>query len=408
MVRFLNFPILLDGATGTALQKRGMPAGACTEQWVLEHPEQLGQVQRAYVQAGSQVLYAPTFGANDVKLRQHHIEGQTAQYNARLLAVAREAAGERALVAADLAPTGLFIKPFGDTDFETLVAVYTEQAGALAAAGADLFVIETTMTLAEARAAVLAVRSVSDKPIFVTFTCNETGRCLSGTDMAAALVTMQRMGATAFGLNCSTGPQEMLRQLQRIAPYAEVPLIAKPNAGLPQVVDGETVYNCPAGEFASYVPALAETGVRIFGGCCGTDETHIAALRAALDAIDFDALPTPAHDNSAVCATERTIIKLTPDMEWSERIECGDDLEDDLMDAEEDVVCVAVETMEDAAAFAECAYAASGRAMCLCSHDEQAFEQALRLYQGIALCRADDWDAEFLARMQDRYGVIPM
>lgn len=408
MIPFLKLPLVLDGATGTALQKRGMPAGACTEQWVLEHPDVLQQVQKSYAEAGSQVLYAPTFGANGVKLKQHHIEGQTAEYNAKLLAITRGVADGEIFVAGDIAPTGLFIKPFGDTEFETLVEVYTEQAKALADAGADLFAVETTMTMAEARAAVLAIRSVSDKPIFVTFTCDETGRSLSGTDMAAALVTMQRMGVTAFGLNCSTGPDEMLRQLQRIAPYAEVHLIAKPNAGLPQVVDGQTVYNCHAEEFASYIPALAATGVRIFGGCCGTDETHIAAIRAAVDAIDFDLLPEPQRAEGLFCATERNLIALTGNAEMSDVFACGDDLEDDLMDAEEAIVRVAVETVQDAAVFAECAYAAANSAMYLISHDKQAFEKALRVYQGVALCAAEAFDAEFLQQMQDKYGVIPM
>ena len=165
----LSLPILLDGATGSELYKRGMPAGACTEQWVLGHPEALLELQRDYVAAGSQVLIAPTFGANRVRLEQHGIFGQVADYNRRLVELSRQAAGGRALVAGDMAPTGLFIAPFGESSFEELVAIYTEQAAALAAAGVDLFLIETTMTMPEARAAVLACKSVSDRPVWVTF-----------------------------------------------------------------------------------------------------------------------------------------------------------------------------------------------------------------------------------------------
>ena len=175
----LSLPILLDGATGSELYKRGMPAGACTEQWVLGHPEALLELQRGYVAAGSQVLIAPTFGANRVRLEQHGIFGQVADYNRRLVELSRQAAGGRALVAGDMAPTGLFIAPFGESSFEELVAIYTEQAAALAAAGVDLFLIETTMTMPEARAAVLACKSVSDRPVWVTFTCDENGRTLS-------------------------------------------------------------------------------------------------------------------------------------------------------------------------------------------------------------------------------------
>lgn len=402
----IHLPLILDGATGTALQKRGMPAGACTEQWVLEHPEAILDVQARYLDAGSDVLYAPTFGANPVKLHQHHIDGQTADYNTRLLELTQQASGGRALVAADIAPTGLFIRPYGEAEFEQIVQAYTEQAAALAQAGADLFAVETTMTMAEARAAVLAIRSVSDKPIFVTFTCEENGRSLSGTDMAAALITMQRMGVSAFGLNCSTGPEQMLETLRRIAPYAAVPLIAKPNAGLPTVVDDQAVYDCPAEELASFVPVLAEAGVRIFGGCCGTDETHIAALRAAVDALDFDAIAPVAPAGGRFAATEREVIALSDDAEMSDIFECGDDLEDDLMDAEEDIVRVAVESMDDAEIFAGSCFAAPRAAMCVISHDKAAFEAALRAYQGVALCPDGQFDAEFLDAMEQKYGLL--
>ena len=278
----LSTPILLDGATGTQLQQRGMPQGVCTETWVLEHPEALLDLQRAYVEAGSQVLMAPTFGANRANLAHHGITGKTAELNRALVALSKQAAGGRALVAADLSPTGLFIPPFGETPFDELVDIYVEQARACEEAGADLFVVETTMTMPEARAAVLAVKSVSDKPVWVTFTCDENGRTLSGTDVLAALIVMQGLGVSAFGLNCSTGPETMLEQLERLTPYATVPLIAKPNAGLPETEDGRTVYRCPPEEFVRYVDKMAAAGVRIFGGCCGTTPEHIAALKQAV------------------------------------------------------------------------------------------------------------------------------
>ena len=252
----LPAPILLDGATGTELYKRGMPHGVCTEQWVLEHPDALLELQRAYVDAGSQVLIAPTFGANRVTLARYGLSGQVSVYNRRLAALTRKAAGGKARVAGDLAPTGKSIVPFGDASFEELVDIYTEQAAALEAAGVDLFLLETTMTMAEARAAVLACKSVSAKPVWVTFTCDENGRTLSGTDVLAALIVMQGMGVDAFGLNCCAGPAEMLEQLRRLTPYASVPLIAKPNAGLPQMVDGRAVYRCTPEELASYAAPL--------------------------------------------------------------------------------------------------------------------------------------------------------
>ena len=238
----IRFPLILDGATGTELQKRGYGGDVSAEQWTLEHPDVIVGIQRGYVAAGSQVLYTPTFGANRQKLEERSIFNQTADYNRRLAALSREAAGGKAWIAGDLAPTGLFLAPLGEASFEDLVDIYTEQAAGLEAAGVDLYVIETMMTLSDARAAVLAVRSVSDKPIFVSFTCDESGRSLSGTDVTAALTVLQGMGIHAFGLNCSTGPEQMLVQLRRLREYARVPLIAKPNAGMPITVGGKTVY----------------------------------------------------------------------------------------------------------------------------------------------------------------------
>ena len=288
----IRFPLILDGATGTELQKHGYAGDVSAEQWTLEHPDVIVDIQRGYVAAGSQVLYTPTFGANRQKLEERSIFNQTADYNRRLAALSRQAADGKAWIAGDLAPTGLFLAPLGEASFEDLVDIYTEQAAGLEAAGVDLYVIETMMTLSDARAAVLAVRSVSDKPIFVSFTCDESGRSLSGTDVTAALTVLQGMGIHAFGLNCSTGPEQMLVQLRRLREYARVPLIAKPNAGMPITVGGKTVYDCTPEEFTAFVQPMLAAGVAVFGGCCGTTAEHIAALRQYG--------PTPIHRRSFI------------------------------------------------------------------------------------------------------------
>ena len=196
----LYFPLVLDGANGTELQKRGYDGSICTETWVLEHPEVMMQLQKEYIEAGSNVIYAPTFGANRVKLEENGIFNQVADYNKRLVAVSREAAeGTGALVAGDIATTGKFLAPVGDVTFDELYDIYHEQAEAIADAGADMFVIETIMTVPDARAALLAVRDVTDKPVLVSFTCDEKGRTLTGSDVLAAMVIMQGMEADAFG-----------------------------------------------------------------------------------------------------------------------------------------------------------------------------------------------------------------
>ena len=407
----LSAPILLDGATGTELYKRGMPHGVCTEQWVLEHPDALLELQRAYVDAGSQVLIAPTFGANRVTLARYGLSGQVSVYNRRLAALTRKAADGKARVAGDLAPTGKSIVPFGDASFEELVDIYTEQAAALEAAGVDLFLLETTMTMAEARAAVLACKSVSAKPVWVTFTCDENGRTLSGTDVLAALIVMQGMGVDAFGLNCCAGPAEMLEQLRRLTPYASVPLIAKPNAGLPQVMEGKAVYRCTPEELASYAAPFAEAGVRMFGGCCGTTPEHIAALGDAVAAVDFSAFAPPERDPDVIpCASEKEARFITPDVDVGETIECSPDLMEDILAAEEEApqgaLKIAILEEDDLDIFAENQYVVKD-ALCLWSDVPELLEKALRLYQGRAFWDGTgDLDDAFLEEMSHKYGLV--
>ena len=400
----IQFPLILDGAMGTQLVKAGLPGGACPEQWVLEHPEAARGIQRAYVDAGSQVLYTPTFGANAAMLEKHGVFNKVTAYNRALAALTREAADGRALVAGDLSPTGGLLYPMGEMSFEDLYTYYCEQAAALEDAGVDLFVVETMQTLAEARAAVLAVRSISHKPVFVSFSCAENGRTMMGTDVCAALLVMQGMGVDAFGLNCSTGPQEMLAQLRRLREYAAVPLLAKPNAGLPQTKDGTTVYSVSPEEFASWVPALAEAGVNLFGACCGSDERYIAALREALRGVPMRT-PAPAHPELLPCATEKDVFLLDPAATCAQVLVCDGDLEDALGEAEEgELLGVHIKTAADVAAFSDAQYAVRNPLCFLCD-DAALLEKALRAYQGRALYEGTLPD-DALLPLSARYGLI--
>ena len=402
----LRFPVILDGATGTEMHKRGFDGSISPERWCLEHPEVIIGLQREYVEAGSQILYTPTFGANRVKLEHNGIFGKVEEYNMGLAAITREAAGGKAFVAGSLAPTGKFLYPLGDMRFEELVEIYTEQAAALEKAGVDLFVIETMMTLPEARAAVLAVKSVSAKPVFVSFTCDENGRSLTGTDVCAALIVMEGMGVNAFGLNCSAGPAEMLPQIKRLGEISSLPIIAKANAGMPQLVEGKTVYNCSPEEFAAHIPALVEAGARIFGGCCGTHSGHISAIAAGLEGMELDA-PAPVEYDALPCATEKNAYFLDPAVEYSCCLECSEELEDELMDAlEEDgeMIAIAIDSMEQLEDFADCQYMIS-KPLCLVCDDAEVLEQALRLYQGRALYEGSLSDEELLP-LAEKYGLI--
>lgn len=274
--------VILDGATGTNLQAAGMKMGVCPEQWILENPEAILTLQKEYVKAGTNILYAPTFTANRIKLGEYGLADRLEEMNHKLVALAKEAAKDAAYVAGDISMTGQQLYPIGDMQFEELVEIYKEQVRALEGAGVDLYVVETMMSLQECRAAVLAIKECSDRPIMVSLTYEETGRTLYGTDPKTAVMVLQSLGVDAVGMNCSTGPDRMAEQVKDMYDAAYIPVIVKPNAGLPKLIDGKTVYDMPPEEFAGAVLHLAECGARIFGGCCGTTPDHIRAMSKIL------------------------------------------------------------------------------------------------------------------------------
>ena len=302
-------PVLLDGATGTNLQKAGMPVGVCPEQWILENSEVLIDLQKRYVEAGTDILFAPTFTASRIKLKEYGLEDHLEEMNRKLVALSKEAAkGTNALVAGDLTMAGEQLYPLGDLMFEDLVDVYKEQAKIIADAGADLFVVETMMSLQECRAAVLAIREVCDLPVMVSLTYNEDRRTLYGTDPVTAVVVMQSLGADAVGMNCSTGPEAMLEPIAKMAEYAAIPLLAKPNAGMPELIDGQTVFNVEPEEFAEVGKKLVEEGAAIIGGCCGTTPEHIRALKEAVKGIPVKA---PLQTKRRMLTSERKSVEIT-------------------------------------------------------------------------------------------------
>ena len=276
-------PIFLDGATGSNLLKRGMPAGVCPEKWILEHREVLIGLQREFVEAGSNILYAPTFSANRIKLKEYGLEEQIREMNHALVAVSKEAAGGKALVAGDLTMTGEQLAPMGKMDFEELISIYKEQIGYLVEADVDLLVVETMMSLQETRAALIAAKEVCDLPVMTTMTFEADGRSLYGTDAVTAAVVLESLGAAAVGANCSTGPDKMTEIIRAMADATTVPIIAKPNAGLPFLDEnGQTVYDMKEDEFAEGMKLLVEAGASIVGGCCGTTPSFIRAEKEAV------------------------------------------------------------------------------------------------------------------------------
>ncbi len=274
--------LILDGATGTELQKKGMPAGVCPEIWCLENPAVIGDVHSSYVKAGAQIVYTCTFGANRFKLKQFGVTKDVYSVNRELAHLARKACGKKALVAGDIGPTGLFVEPFGPLAFEEAVNAFKEQAKGLLDGGCDLIVIETMIDIQETRAALLAVKELADIFTIASLTFEKDGHTLGGTPPESALITLQSLGADAVGCNCSAGPEQMIEFITAMKPFATVPLLAKPNAGMPRLVDLKTVFDMDEKTFAFFGRKLAAAGANLLGGCCGTTPEHIAGLASAV------------------------------------------------------------------------------------------------------------------------------
>ena len=303
-------PVILDGATGTNLMEKGMPMGVCPEAWILENKEIMIDLQRRYVEAGTQILYAPTFTANRIKLEEYDLSDRLEQMNRDLVKISKEAAGGKAYVAGDMTMTGKQLFPLGDLMFEELVDVYKEQARILDDEGVDLFVVETMMSLQESRAAVIAIREVSDLPIMVSLTYNEDGRTLFGTTPEVAVVVLQSLGADVIGVNCSTGPAEMAPLVAKMAEYATIPILAKPNNGFPELIDGKTIYRTTPEEFAQAGVSLVEAGAAIVGGCCGTTPAHIRALAGLVKGMEVH---TPLSHHRSILTSERKSVEVSLD-----------------------------------------------------------------------------------------------
>lgn len=302
---------ILDGATGTNLMRAGMTAGVCPEEWIIGHRDVMLSLQREYVAAGSNILYAPTFTANRLKLKEYGLESKQRELIHELVSISKEASAGRALVAGDLTMTGVQLAPIGPLDFEELITIYKEQIGYLCEAGADLLVVETMMSLQETRAAVIAAKEVCELPIMASLTFEKDGRTLYGTDARTAVITLQSLGAAAVGANCSTGPGQMAELIRDMAEVAEVPVIAKPNAGMPVLQkDGTTGYSMTADAFVKEMQLLTDAGASIVGGCCGTTPKHIAKLAQSLDGKELRKVRQeagPAQENYYLTSERKTV-----------------------------------------------------------------------------------------------------
>ena len=276
--------VLLDGATGSNLRRAGMPVGVCTEAWVYDHPEVITALQSAYADAGSRIVYAPTFSANRVGLEGHGLADRLVELNTGLVAITKKAVGGRALVAGDITTTGRVLEPNGDMSYQALFDVYCEQIKVICDAGADLLVAETMLTIEETVVALEAAQSVCDLPVMCSLTLEADGHLLYGGTAEEAMTTLQEMGASAVGLNCSVGPDQLEAVISSMKQVAKVPVIAKPNAGLPRMDEhGVAHYSMDPETFAKAMKRLVWRGAGIVGGCCGTTPEYIAAVAKELE-----------------------------------------------------------------------------------------------------------------------------
>ncbi|MFQ5856954.1 MAG: homocysteine S-methyltransferase family protein [Anaerolineae bacterium] len=275
--------LIADGATGTMLLEAGLPTGTPGEAWVLERPEEIMRLHRAYVEAGSQIILTTTFGGTRARLKAAGLEVQVAEVNRRAAELARQVTGDDLYVGGDIGPTGEMMVPLGPLTYEAAVELFAEQAQALAAGGADCIYIETMSDLNEAKAAVEGARQACDLPVFCTFSFDTHGCTSMGVSPTQAAQAMAALGVPATGANCGHAPEEVLDilpQMRQAAPDAY--LIAKPNAGLPRLVKRQVVYDATPERMAELARRYVELGARIVGTCCGSSPAHIAAVAAAL------------------------------------------------------------------------------------------------------------------------------
>lgn len=377
--------IILDGAMGTRLFAAGLKNGECPERWILSDVNNraaVEQVQTGYARAGSDVLYTPTFGANRAALSKYSLEENVRDYNLSLAAVTVAVAREHGICAAgDMSSTGLFMQPMGDASFDDIKSIYREQAEYLLEAGVDMFAIETGLSLDETRAAVLAVRELSEKPIIATFTLEKAGRTMSGNTPEALVTVLWSLGVEIAGFNCSQGPCEMKESFRSLAGRLPegVRLAAKPNAGLPHCgADGETVFDMTCDDFAREMRELVLLGASAVGGCCGTDDSFIRLL--AEDKTE----PRPVYSDASHFASDgRTVFDVDLSMSVGDPMVCGEQLIDGIMSDCSDILNVRLESPDSAMYLAQAAMYINRPLML--EGDFASLSEALKLYSGRAV-----------------------
>ncbi|MCD6460383.1 homocysteine S-methyltransferase family protein [bacterium] len=413
--------LVLDGAVGTFLQKSGMPTGVCPEKWALENPDVLSGIHLSYKNAGSDIVYTCTFGANRLKLETYGLGDKVLEYNEQLAKLAKKAVGQEIYVAGAIGPMGHFIEPLGSLSFDQAYDIFSEQIKGLVAGGADLIVIETMIEIQETRAALLAAKDLCDLPVITSVTFGDDQLTLTGSDPVTTLITLQSLGADCIGTNCSTGPGDMLKVIKAMRQYANVPLMAKPNAGLPKIVNGETVFDLSAEQFSKFIPEFIDSGAALIGGCCGTSPEYIKYIKQ----ISEGKKPKPVTYVPVRAVTSRTktvfFSNANPPVIIGERInptgkkKLSAELAKGSMmevkrfameqkDAGADIldVNVGVPKIDELATMKTAIFhlsTFSGLPLCIDSSDPEVIAQALKIYPGRALINSLSGESDKLKRL---------
>ncbi len=433
--------VILDGATGSNLQQKyHMPTGVCPEDWILKNPKALIELQCEFLKAGSDIILAPTFTANRIKLAEYGLEKQIKEINQSLIALSKEAVKQyqsetgntrKVYIAGDLTMTGEQVEPIGTLAFEELIEIYKEQLSYILLEGVDLIIVETMMSLQECRAAVLAVKESCDLPVIVSLTFDENGRTLFGTDPKTAVIVLQSMGVDAVGVNCSTGPDKMVDIIRQMKEYAYIPIMAKPNAGLPKLVDGKTLFPMEPEEFATEMAKVVEAGANLVGGCCGNTPRHIKYLVEKVKNMN----PLPSKDKHIrALTTERRTVEIPlegPFIIVGERINPTGkkDLQTELREGCYDIVMDMAQEQEELGASIldinvgmngiderkvmleamQEIISSSKLPLCIDSSHVEVIEAALRIYPGRALINSISFEKEKFERLipiAKKYGAM--